>query len=300
MLVGDRHRLLQVLANLVSNALKFTAEGTITLRGAVEREAGTALRIRFEVSDTGIGIPADKQDMIFDAFTQADSSMTRRYGGTGLGLSIARQLCHMMDGDIGVESVVGVGSTFWFTVLTEHMADAALPDAAAPATQDARTAPLPAMQPSTSPHSSPPPAAISARRWIGPGASAVSILLVEDNSANMRVTQALLETLGCRVTPARNGLEAVGIYRANQFDIVLMDCQMPEMDGYEATRAIRQIEGFQGRRTPIVALTAHAMEGSREASLESGMDDQITKPLTMAALTAKLLEWLVPTEAPPS
>jgi CheY-like chemotaxis protein len=128
----------------------------------------------------------------------------------------------------------------------------------------------------------------------------VSILLVEDNPANMRVTQALLETLGCRVTPARNGLEAVGTYRENRFDLVLMDCQMPEMDGYEATRAIRQIEGFQGRRTPIIALTAHAMEGSRNASLESGMDDQITKPLTMAALVGKLLEWLVPAEVPPS
>ena len=210
MLVGDRHRLLQVLANLVSNALKFTPEGTITLRGAVERAVGTALRIRFEVSDTGIGIPADKQDMIFDAFTQADSSMTRRYGGTGLGLSIARQLCHMMDGDIGVESVVGVGSTFWFTVLTEHMADAALPDAAAPATQDGRTAPLPAMQPSTSPASVCPPSRDFRAALERAGRSAVSILLVEDNSDNMRVTQALLETLGCRVTPARNGLEAVG------------------------------------------------------------------------------------------
>ena len=113
----------------------------------------------------------------------------------------------------------------------------------------------------------------------------------------MRVTQALLETLGCLVTPARNGLEAVGAYRENTFDLVLMDCQMPEMDGYEATRAIRQIEGFADRRTPIVALTAHAMEGSREASLASGMDDQITKPLTMAALTGKLLEWLAPAEA---
>jgi CheY-like chemotaxis protein len=128
------------------------------------------------------------------------------------------------------------------------------------------------------------------------GRQAVSILLVEDNAANMRVTQALLETLGCQVTPARNGLEAVGLYLGNTFDIVLMDCQMPEMDGYEATRTIRQIEGFQGRRTPIIALTAHAMEGSREASLESGMDDQITKPLTMAALIGKLLQWLAPAE----
>jgi signal transduction histidine kinase/ActR/RegA family two-component response regulator len=300
MLVGDRHRLLQVLGNLVGNALKFTSDGTVTLLGAVEREIGTALRIRFEVSDTGIGIPADKQDMIFDAFTQADSSMTRRYGGTGLGLSIARQLCHMMDGDIGVESVVGVGSTFWFTVLMEHKADAALTATMAPATRDTWTTPSPAVQPPASPATVSPASRDFRAALDRAGRNAVSILLVEDNSANMRVTQALLETLGCRVTPARNGLEAVGIYRANPFDIVLMDCQMPEMDGYEATRAIRQIEGFQGRRTPIVALTAHAMAGSRETSLESGMDDQITKPLTMATLTGKLLEWLAPAEAPPS
>jgi signal transduction histidine kinase/CheY-like chemotaxis protein len=296
-LVGDRHRLLQVLTNLVDNALKFTSAGTVTLRGRVEREVGTALRIRFEVSDSGIGIPPDKHDMIFDAFTQADSSMTRRYGGTGLGLSIARQLCHMMDGDIGVESVVGAGSTFWFTVLMEHRADPVPP--AAPNVRPAPAA-LPPMPPPAPPAFVSPASRDFRSALDRAGRTAVSILLVEDNPANMRVTQALLETLGCRVTPARDGLEAVGLYRENPFDIVLMDCQMPEMDGYEATRTIRQIEGFQGRRTPIVALTAHAMEGSREASLESGMDDQVTKPLTMAALTSKLLEWLVPAEAPPS
>ncbi|HEY4171828.1 MAG TPA: ATP-binding protein, partial [Rhodopila sp.] len=255
MLVGDRHRLLQILANLVSNALKFTTDGTITLRGAIEREIGSALRIRFEVSDTGIGIPPNKQDMIFDAFTQADSSMTRRYGGTGLGLSIARQLCHMMDGDIGVESVVGVGSTFWFTVLMEHKPDAALPATSPAVAPEARSGPSAFVS----------PASLEFRAALErAGRQAVSILLVEDNAANMRVTQALLETLGCQVTPARNGLEAVGLYRGNTFDIVLMDCQMPEMDGYEATRTIRQIEAFQGHRTPIIALTAHAMEGSRE------------------------------------
>jgi signal transduction histidine kinase/ActR/RegA family two-component response regulator len=298
MLVGDKHRLLQVLTNLVSNAMKFTSEGTVSLRGSVEREVGSALRICFEVSDTGIGIPADKQDMIFDAFTQADSSMTRRYGGTGLGLSIARQLCHMMDGDIGVESIVGVGSTFWFTVLMEHRADAMPPPAPALTTLDT---PPPAIKEPSAPRAFVSPASRDFRAALDrAGRNAVSILLVEDNPANMRVTQALLETLGCRVTPAYNGLEAVALYRETPFDLVLMDCQMPEMDGYEATRAIRQIEGFSGHRTPIVALTAHAMEGSREASLESGMDDQITKPLTMAALTSKLLEWLVPVEAPPS
>jgi signal transduction histidine kinase/ActR/RegA family two-component response regulator len=297
MLVGDRHRLLQILANLVGNALKFTAEGTITLRSAIEREIGNALRIRFEVSDTGVGIPGNKQDMIFEAFTQADSSTTRRYGGTGLGLSIARQLCHMMDGDIGLESVVGVGSTFWFTVLMEHKPDAALPATPPATTLAVTTPPVTAPDTRSEPSAFVSPASLEFRAALErAGRHTVSILLVEDNAANMRVTQALLETLGCQVTPARNGLEAVGLYRGNAFDLVLMDCQMPEMDGYEATRAIRQIEGFQDRRTPIVALTAHAMEGSREASLESGMDDQITKPLTMAILTSKLLEWLAPAE----
>ena len=122
-------------------------------------------------------------------------------------------------------------------------------------------------------------------------------MLVEDNAANMRVTRALLETLGCEVVPARNGLEAVALYRDDRVDLILMDCQMPEMDGYEATRAIRQIEALDGRSTPIVALTAHAMEGSRETSLASGMNDQLTKPLTMAALVRMLLAWLVPTGA---
>jgi signal transduction histidine kinase/CheY-like chemotaxis protein len=298
MLVADQPRLLQIFTNLISNALKFTSEGKITVLGRVEQEIGSAVRLRFEVSDTGIGIPQSKRDLIFNAFTQGDSSMTRRYGGAGLGLSIARQLCHMMDGDLGVQSVVGVGSTFWFTVLLERQPNAGIPSVAA--TPDAEaTAP-------------PPPAAPASTAFISPtgrnfraaldraGRGTVSILLVEDNPANMRVTQALLESLGCRVVQARNGLEAVGTYRENRFDLVLMDCQMPEMDGYEATRAIRQIESFQGRRTPIIALTAHAMEGSRQASLDSGMDDQITKPLTMAALTGKLLEWLIAAEAPVS
>jgi signal transduction histidine kinase/CheY-like chemotaxis protein len=304
MLMGDKHRLLQILTNLVSNALKFTNEGTITIRGAVEGRVGSALRLRFEVSDTGIGIPATKQDMIFEAFTQADSSMTRRYGGTGLGLSIARQFCHMMDGEIGVESVVGVGSTFWFTVLIDqHLGTNTAP--AASQQIDTRTVEVrPDEDRNSATPAEPPPHAT----FVSPasrdfrlaleraGKESVAVLLVEDNPANMRVTQALLETLGIKVSPARNGLEAVATYRENKFDLVLMDCQMPEMDGYEATRAIRQIEGFQRRRTPIIALTAHAMEGSREASLESGMDDQITKPLTMSALTGKLLEWLVSPE----
>jgi CheY-like chemotaxis protein len=295
-LLADKHRLLQILTNLVSNAMKFTSAGTITVRGMVEQEIGSAVRIRFEVSDTGIGIPAAKQDLIFDAFTQADSSMTRRYGGTGLGLSIARQLCHMMDGDIGVESVVGIGSTFWFTALLERQLGLGAPPIISAARPEIY---VPQREPASAPVAFISPAGRDFRAALErAGRDMVSILVVEDNPANLRVTQALLEALGCRVTPARNGLEAVGAFRENQFDLVLMDCQMPEMDGYEATRAIRQIEGSLDQRTPIIALTAHAMEGSREASLECGMDDQITKPLTMAVLAGKLLQWLVSAAVP--
>jgi signal transduction histidine kinase/CheY-like chemotaxis protein len=289
-LLGDQTRLLQILTILVGNALKFTSEGSVTLRGTVKDAGDDLVRLRFEVADTGIGIPAGKQEMIFAAFNQADSSSTRRHGGTGLGLAIARHLVNMMNGEMGVDSVAGSGTSVWFAVSLKRQAQAsiALPAAAArtpasKATDDGDTA-----APFTSPSGRAFQAALSRA-----GRSDIAILLVEDNAANMRVTQALLETLGCRVTPARNGLEAVALYRENTFDLVLMDCQMPEMDGYEATRAIRQIESFQQRHTPIVALTAHAMAGSREASLESGMDDQITKPLTMAMLTGKLLEWLV-------
>lgn len=301
-LVGDQYRLLQILTNLVGNSLKFTSEGSITLRGALDRDMGLSVLLRFEVSDTGIGIPANKQAMIFTAFSQADSSMTRRFGGTGLGLSIAHQLVHMMDGDIGLESVPGVGTTVWFTVILQRRIESGPAVTFARAAKSVPTAPI--TKPPAEKTAATAPAAFVPPAFVSPAGEAfrsalaqsgrleIAILLVEDNPANMRVTQALLESLGCYVTPAVNGLEAVNLYRESRFDLVLMDCQMPEMDGYEATRLIRQIEGFQQRHTPIVALTAHAMEGSREASLASGMDDQITKPLTLAVLTAKLLEWL--------
>ena len=291
--VGDGHRLLQVLTNLVGNALKFTSEGGVSIAMSLVEDLGLALRLRFEVTDTGIGIPESKRQSIFEAFSQADSSMTRRYGGTGLGLSIARQLCGMMQGEIGVTSTVGSGSTFWFTVVL----DKAPPNLTAlrPERRSDQPQPGPAAHPG--PKSAKGGSISAAGRDFQAalrqaGRHSIRILLVEDNTSNMRVTQALLETLGCEVVPARNGLEAVAAYRESAFDLVLMDCQMPEMDGYEATRAIRQIEIFQGRTTPIIALTAHAMVDSRDASLDAGMNDQLTKPLTMSALTSMLLAWL--------
>ena len=295
MLMGDPHRLLQVLTNLVGNAIKFTAEGDVAIRVSRVATDDTRWVLRFEITDTGIGIPAAQQKLIFDAFTQADSSMTRRYGGTGLGLSIARELVRMMGGEIGVESTVGRGSTFWFTArLDPSHQPVTAPAAPPPAVSQAE----PRAETSNLSENFVPAASRDFQDALRrAGRDSVRIMLVEDNAANMRVTRALLETLGCEVVPARNGLEAVALYRDDRVDLILMDCQMPEMDGYEATRAIRQIEALDGRSTPIVALTAHAMEGSRETSLASGMNDQLTKPLTMAALVRMLLAWLVPTGA---
>ena len=285
-LVGDVHRLKQVLVNFINNAIKFTDAGSVTIAVASLDRSEGSVRLRFSVTDTGIGVAPSQQQEIFNAFSQADSSTTRRYGGTGLGLSIARQIADAMGGTVGVDSIVGKGSTFWFEVALERSS-----------TGEGMPAPAVSTVP---PPSAPPPAdgiAFEAReqfqsalRVMGRGTP--RILLVEDNAANLRVMQALLEALGCAVVTARNGLEAIGAHRVNSLDLVLMDCQMPDMDGYEAARAIRQLEKHQGRHTPILALTAHALDGSREQSLQAGMNDHLTKPVTIAALSAKLLQWL--------
>jgi signal transduction histidine kinase/ActR/RegA family two-component response regulator len=290
-LIGDQRRVAQMLGNLLDNAVKFTATGGIAIRVSVAEEAANTIGIRFEVGDTGIGIPAEKQQRIFEAFAQGDESTTRRYGGSGLGLAIVKELSQRMNGEFGVQSIVGVGSTFWLL----------LPFEKAPLEQ-VREAPV--RRPVVSVPSPPAPPQRERPRMVTAagrqfqevlrraGRSDVRILLVEDNPANLRVTQALLETLGCEVRTAINGVQAVAAYREATFDLVLMDCQMPEMDGYQATGAIRQVESILGRSTPIVALTAHAMDGSRAECLAAGMNDQLSKPLTLAVLTGKLLEWL--------
>jgi len=291
-LIGDSRRISQMLSNVLDNAIKFTESGGLAIRLSVTDETPSTIQIRFEVGDTGIGIPTEMQQQIFDAFTQGDSSMTRRFGGSGLGLAIVKELSQRMNGEFGVQSIVGVGSTFWLVLPFEKAS-------AAPARE--------ILSPQQAPHAvaTPPPPVPTVRpRMVTAagqefqemlrqaGRSSVRILLVEDNPANLRVTQALLETLGCEVRTAVNGVQAVAAYRAGVFDLVLMDCQMPEMDGYQATGVIRQIESMLGRSTPIVALTAHAMDGSREECLAAGMNDQLSKPLTLAVLTSKLLKWL--------
>ncbi len=257
-LVGDPIRLEQVIVNLLSNAIKFTEQGEVHL--TITREPsceGTVLQ--FQVRDTGIGIPADKQRIIFESFTQADGSTTRKYGGSGLGLAISKQLVRLMGGAMGVESELGHGSTFWFT---------------------ARFAPhTPAAPPSLIP--SPAPFAC-------PPSQALTVLLAEDNKVNQKVAAALLKKAGHRVQVVSNGREAVLESGRGGFDVILMDVQMPELDGIQATQMIRAREQVSGVHLPIIALTAHVMNGDRERCIEAGMDDYLSKPLNAAALNDKL------------
>ena len=260
-LLGDPFRLQQVVVNLVANAIKFTAEGrvVIAVRGAAE---GPSWRTRVTVRDTGIGIDSATQQRLFTPFSQADASTTRRYGGTGLGLAICRQLIDLMSGTIGVDSTPGQGATFWFEVVLPGEAPAA----------DGARAGLPAPAHAAR-------AAVPGRGW--------RVLLAEDNATNQKVAMLMLSALGCQVEVAPSGRHAVEAWRAGSFDLILMDCQMPEMDGFEATRTIRDAER-DGARTPIVAVTANAMEGDRERCLAAGMDDYVTKPLTKAGLAGGL------------
>ena len=257
---GDAARVRQVLLNLVNNAVKFTHEGSVT----IEVESPSADRLCFAVRDTGIGLTDEQRARIFDAFTQADSSTTRRYGGTGLGLAISRRLVTLMDGTLEVESTPGRGSTFWFTAHLEACSSADLED-----TRD-DAAPL----------------------LIGSGGRRV--LVVDDNPVNLAVARAQLRKLGCHFELVADGPSAIAAVATGDYALVLMDCQMPDMDGFETTRIIRSSEAPGQRRLYIAALTADAMPGDRERCLAAGMDDYISKPVTMEALSALLKRSIVP------
>ncbi|HEX5431482.1 MAG TPA: two-component regulator propeller domain-containing protein [Bryobacteraceae bacterium] len=260
--VGDPDRLQQVLVNLLGNAIKFTSQGGI--RVAVEgrsREDGS-MEVHFRVQDTGIGIPADKQSLIFEAFQQADGSTTRRFGGTGLGLAICTKLVGMMGGRIWVESETGMGSTFHFTArfgLVESAGENAksIPASLGNLLKAVREETHPPVQP-------------------------LRVLLAEDNPVNQCLEMRILERRGHSVALAATGREALERLKREEFDVILMDLQMPDMGGLETTQAIRAREGRAGRHTPIVALTAHTMEGDRERCLAAGMDAYITKPIHAA------------------
>ena len=264
---GDPTRLRQMLGNLVSNAIKFSQGGEVCVRAKeVEIEADAAV-LRFEVSDQGIGVPEDKQALLFQPFTQADSSTTRRFGGTGLGLSIVRNLAELMDGAVGVISQPGQGACFWFTVRVGFLSDRAERSSLI------RTAPV---QPSL-----PAPAAHG------------HVLVVDDNATNRKVVAALLKKGGNRVDCVENGLEAEAFCQGEMPDLILMDCQMPVMDGFEATRRIRRREAEEARRrVPIIAFTAGVFAQDRQNCVDAGMDDFLSKPVNAAALQEMLARWL--------
>ncbi|MDX2214731.1 MAG: ATP-binding protein [Oculatellaceae cyanobacterium bins.114] len=259
--VGSFDRLQQVLINLVSNAIKFTMTGEIVLGvDQVERE-DTTVKLRFSVRDTGIGIDTSDQERIFESFTQVDSSYSRTYEGTGLGLSICRKIVQLMEGEIGVESALGQGSTFWFAVVLQPCTSLDRDSAvAAPPTVDALPSPA-------------------------------RILVVEDVEVNRVLLKQVLRRLGYQCDLASDGQQALEQLARQPYDLVLMDCQMPVLDGYETTRRWRQ-QDDRSSQTIIVGITAHAMSGDREKCLAAGMDDYISKPFQVQHLDTLLKRWL--------
>ena len=261
-LVGDSVRVRQVLLNLASNAIKFTSEGRVAIAIGCDERGETEARIRLEVEDTGIGIEPDAVERIFEKFTQADASTHRRFGGTGLGLAITKQLVELMGGSVEVESYVGEGSTFRVHLpLPLDKAESAKAASGGTGADEEK------------------PARFTAR-----------VLLAEDNLVNQKVAVRMLEKLGCRVDVAANGREAVEMHARASYDLVIMDCQMPEMDGFEATAEIRRRKG-DWTRVPIIAMTANALQGDRERCLAAGMDDYVSKPTTLGALRKLLERW---------
>jgi len=273
-LVGDPGRLQQILMNLIGNAIKFTDQGEVALRVHAQPAPGGRLRLLFSVKDSGVGIAQSKLDSIFEAFSQEDSSITRRFGGTGLGLSISSRLVAAMGGQISVSSRLGEGSQFDFDVVldtavpTQTASPEAPPHPSSPAIQAIETAP------------------VSDNNRAIPANAALDILLVEDNQINQKLALVLLGRIGHRVTLADNGQVALDLLAQRRFDLVLMDMMMPVLDGLQATRCFRASE--QGRRTPIVAMTANVMPGDRERCLQAGMDDYLSKPISVSEINRVL------------
>ncbi len=271
-LKGDPTRIKQVLINLIGNAVKFTEKGGVSLKistaAALAKEYTNPespdqwIKLGISIKDTGIGISKEDRKRLFTPFSQADASYTRKYGGTGLGLAISSELVSLMGGTLSCASIPGKGSEFSFVLTMERADDSSIELSSGHPAAD------------TVPHMS------------------TRILVAEDNLTNQKVFAAMLENLKCRVTIAANGIEAVQKFETLEPDIVLMDCQMPEMDGYQATGEIRDREKALGKRTPVIAITAHAMAGDRQKCLDAGMDDFLTKPFKMDDLIDTLEKWL--------
>ncbi len=256
-LLGDPSRLRQILLNLVSNAIKFTDKGKVTLHIDCLSGDEASQRLRFSVVDTGIGIAPDKRQYVFDAFSQADDSYSRRHGGSGLGLAISSRLAELMGGRIELDSAPGEGSRFRFEITLPVVEGRS---------RDSSTVP-------------------SASGEDAVAALGLRVLLVEDNPVNRLVAEEMLLALGCSHITASNGREGVEAYRQGKFDLILMDCEMPIMSGYQAAETIRGIEASGNLpAVPIVALTAHALPENRQKTQQAGMDDFLSKPFTLAQL----------------
>jgi CheY-like chemotaxis protein len=258
MVRADSERMRQVLLNLIGNAIKFTAKGGVAVR--LDHLAANGDHIRFSVSDTGVGISADHSDRLFQRFSQIDGSNTRRYGGAGLGLAISKGLVELMGGQIGVTSEEGLGSTFWFTVSAPLVSGAG---------------------------------EVAAKEAGGKDMGPLRILIVDDVAVNRELVTALLSPFDLQLTEAANGAEAVDAALRDPFDLILMDLQMPVMDGLAATRAIRSNSVFNNA-TPILAVSANVMPPQVEACRAAGMNDHIAKPIDPTSLLSKIAQWTTP------
>ena len=266
-LIGDAGRVRQVLVNLVGNAIKFTERGQVRIDvQQVGGLTGTGC-VRCSITDTGTGIVGDKLPLLFQKFTQADGSTTRRYGGTGLGLAISSQLIQLMGGDIGVESQVGRGSMFWFTL------------------------PLPSAEQLAGSVAGAAPDATGTVDDAAVGLAHGVALVAEDSRTNQMLASLMLNRLGWRVDVVSTGTEAVAVYQQTSYDVVFMDCHMPGMDGFQATAEIRRLEASSNRRVPIIATTASVLPEERARCLSVGMDDFVAKPIHLRDLKRALARW---------
>jgi len=264
-LCGDAGRLRQIIINLVGNAIKFTPHGAVTFHIQKESEDSTSITLRFIIHDSGIGIASDKLEHIFAAFTQGNGAMNRTYGGTGLGLAICRQLTELMGGSIGVESIEGKGTTFWFTVVQGKQSTAHVP-----------------------------PSAITTEVHQKPFSPVgIKILLTEDDPIAQKIVPRMLKSFGYQVDVARNGIEALQALENNDYALVLMDCMMPEMSGLEVTAVIRNLSSSVRRHDiPVIALTGNAMKQDRDTCIAAGMDDHLSKPVLFTDVLSMLEKWL--------
>ena len=271
-IIGDSNRVYQVLTNLVSNALKFTKKGSVTITLSTVLDQGEAHTLRFEIIDTGIGVENDKLNLLFKAFSQTDMSTTRNFGGTGLGLAISEKRVELMGGKIGVESLYGEGSLFWFEIPFEKVVTASTPKGIELKETEAKFITLSPEQ-----------------------CAKFKILVVDDNLTNLKVLSKVIEKMGFNFEKAMNGKEALAMWESSNFDLVLMDLQMPVMDGYLATQKIREIEKLKDlKRVPIIAVTANVTEQDRERVVKSDMDAFIKKPINKKVLIHEINTFLCP------